>query len=85
MPAQVPSLEEILAELEATNGAKRIEGAKSLEEWARTWGMCPNRTRRIIKYAIVVGKMIATSEPRPSILRPGVLYATPVYAFKDQP
>jgi hypothetical protein len=66
---QAPTLEELLAELEAATPKKA--GGKTVDEWAEAWKVSAPKARKLIRLAILSGRMVTRPELRPDISRPG--------------
>ena len=79
-PAEPPSLEEILAELER-NAAQAEAGALTRREWEEHWGVSKERARKLIRAALEQGRMTATNVLRDCLMRPGYRSRTTVYKF----
>ena len=79
-PAEPPTLEEILAELER-NAVKVEAGAMTTKEWAQHWNVSHYSARNLIRTALEQGRMTAANVVRGNVMRPGYRSKFTVYKF----
>ena len=82
MSPDVPTLEEILADVEVPEGGLDATDGFTYEEIQKITGHPPAKTRRMVKAAIERGKLTAHRSVRTCVTRPGYNVSCTVFRIK---